>query len=59
MSTGLTGLPTRPALPALPGQDSGRVQAPAGSTRRVPGLGVRLFHVVRLWLGSVLSPDEA
>ena len=30
----------------LPGQDSGL------------SLGVRLFHVVRLWLGQVLSPDE-
>jgi hypothetical protein len=30
----------------LPGQDSGL------------SLGVRLFHVVRLWLGAVLSPDE-
>ncbi len=30
----------------LPGQDSGL------------GLGLRLFHVVRLWLGSVLSPHE-
>ncbi len=35
----------------LPGQDP-------GPARRVPGLGVRLFHVVRLWLGSALSPDE-
>jgi hypothetical protein len=34
----------------LLGEDSGR--------GRVPGLGVRLFHVVRLWLGAVLSPDE-
>ena len=46
MSAGLTGLPARPALPVLPGQDSGL------------SVGVRLFHVVRLWLGSVLSPDE-
>jgi hypothetical protein len=30
----------------LPGQDSGL------------GFGVRLFHAVRLWLGSALSPDE-
>ena len=30
-------------LPALPGQDSGL------------SVGVRLFHVVRLWLGSKLS----
>lgn len=30
----------------LPGQESGL------------SLGVRLFHVVRLWLGSALSPDE-
>ena len=30
----------------LPGQGSGL------------GLGVRLFHAVRLWLGSALSPDE-
>lgn len=32
--------------PGLPGQGTG------------VSLGVRLFHVVRLWLGSVLSPDE-
>ncbi|MBB3327593.1 hypothetical protein FHX39_002537 [Friedmanniella antarctica] len=30
----------------VPGEDSGL------------NLGVRLFHVVRLWLGAVLSPDE-
>jgi hypothetical protein len=30
----------------LPGEESGL------------SLGVRLFHVVRLWLGAVLSPDE-
>lgn len=29
----------------VPGQGSGL------------SLGVRLFHVVRLWLGAVLSPD--
>lgn len=44
--TGLTRLPARSALPALPGQDSGL------------SLGVRLFHAVRLWLGSVLYPDD-
>jgi hypothetical protein len=36
----------------------GTAQAPAVSARRVPGLGVRLFHGVRLWLGHVLSPHE-
>ena len=46
MSAGLPGLARRPGLQALPGQDSGL------------SLGVRLFHVVRLWLGSVLSPDD-
>jgi hypothetical protein len=30
----------------LPGQGTGL------------SLSVRLFHVVRLWLGTVLSPDE-
>ena len=35
-----TGLPR---LARMPGQDSGL------------SLGVRLFHAVRLWLGSVLS----